>query len=822
MYTVLNSYKDNTGVTFYAVKDFSDISGNIEVVSESDLKLLVLTDLDAKTQSGEKITLSGGSLICNVEDVTDQLNAQMEEASEDYDDYYDYDDDEDEVESEEDDSDYDDLYADDEESEATDSTDEEDDDYGDYVFYGDEDEVEDAEGSIVSKLYELLTEEQRKVLKRYYLWYSQRIFTDAQKDPTLGFKNKARMIVKKQQLDRIKGDGDWRYAGWLDTGGTQYGYTCTLGHPLRYLHLAWDITIGDIEECFFGEEYNVDYEKIIQSNHCIVFGSKCIGDFFEVDKECIAALRRTQTDSLKDMAILYDIYSGGSLDEASKSFELLDEIMDKVTFKDTKGSVLKKDYVRILPAGMELLYKQFRDLGMIPPKSLVQEIRSTLVGWTDGSRYFLNKWTGHLRYPTSKLNDVLKVLVGKPYREELNNIDYRSVQLGYCTSLSEIVGAFVTVMFVYELCGIYKYNADTQKDEGGKSKPVREAFARLYNEAQSWVVSDMIYSVATIEKLLWISSHLSAFKTEWRYSIYMFEYPIDGSDSATMKASVLDEHDSLVQETLEAYKSEWGVDLLAEITLLKTGYMFFTQIARNSRNYVRKKYAEVFEANENLEFSLDNVYAKLSSTFESFENHYQTFSTTWIEAYKTRKFEEVKQKKEAERLEREEQERLAKEDESKRLEEEQKAKESVSNIDTPKKVVEYLLNSDLSSLSKDWDLPKNILETVKKSGKEPSNRQFYHIRRLYKQVSGVDYDGVGSQKEKTKLSDRPDLEKAVDYILANQELVEDCIKELPSNHTSTVSKFIGVLTSIKKWGTMSENQLPYAQAALVIFNREDK
>ena len=117
------------------------------------------------------------------------------------------------------------------------------------------------------------------------------------------------MLLLKKQLDSLKSNGDWRYAGWLDTGGTQYGYTCTLGHPLRYLHLAWDITIGDIEECFFGEEYNVDYEKIIQSNHCIVFGSKCIGDFFEVDKECVAALRRTQTDSLKDMALLYDIYS---------------------------------------------------------------------------------------------------------------------------------------------------------------------------------------------------------------------------------------------------------------------------------------------------------------------------------------------------------------------------------------------------------------------------------------------------------------------------------------------------------------------------------
>lgn len=805
MYTVLNSYKDNTGVTFYAIKDFSDTSGDIEVISESDLSLLIITDLSAKTQSGEKVEYKNNSLICNVEDVTEQLNSQMEEASEEeYDDYDDY-------------NDYD---ADEETEEDEDSYEEDEDSYEDYEFY--EDDIEDAEGSIVSKLYDLLTEEQRKVLKRYYLWYSQRIFTDAQKDPTLGFKSKARMISKKKQLDSLKGNGDWRYAGWLDTGGTQYGYTCTLGHPLRYLHLAWDITIGDIEECFFGEEYNVDYEKIIQSNHCIVFGSKCIGDFFEVDKECVAALRRTQTDSLKDMALLYDIYSSEDVESVNKSFELLDSIMAKLTLKDTKGRALKKDYISLLPSGMELLYKQFRELNMIPPKSLVQEIRSTMVGWTDGSRYFLNRWTGHLRYPTQKLNDVLSVLVSKQYKDTIALLDYKSVQLGYCSSIEEIASAFITVLFEYELCGYYKYNADTQKDEGGKSKPVREAFARLYNESLTGVVTDMTYSISTIEKLLWFCVNLSSFKNTWRHSVYTFDYPITGSDSETMQASILDEHDSTVQEISDTFKAETGVDLESEVTILKTGYMFFVQVSKNSSNYVRKKYADFFKTNEALEFSIEDIYNKLSSTFESFKNHYQTFSTTWIEAYKTKKFDEVKQKKEAERLEKEEQERLAKEEEAKRIAEKQKAKESVSNIDTPKKVVEYLLNSDLSGLSKDWDLPKNILETVKKSGKEPSDRQFYHIRRLYKQVTGVDYDGVGFIKEKTKLSDKPELEKAVDYILANQDLAEKCIKELPSNHTATTSKFLGVLTSIKRWGTMSENQLPYAQAALEVLNKEEE
>lgn len=806
MYIILNSYRDNNDTTFYAIKDFSDSTSDIEVVSESDLKLLIATNLEANTQSGENVVISGGSLICNVDDVTEQLNAQMEESSDSEDDDYDYDfyddDDEDEVVDEESDSEDDEDY------------------YGDYAFYGDEeDEVEDAEGSIVSKLYALLSEEQVKVLKRYYLWYSQRIFTDAQKDPTYGFKSKSRLAIKKGKLNTLKGDGDWRYAGWLDTGGTQYGYTCTLGHPLRYLHLAWDITIGDIEECFFGEEYNVDYEKIINSNHCIVFGSKCIGDFFEVDKDCVTALRRTQTDSLKDMAILYDIYSNEGVETASKSFELLDGIMEKIYKKDTKGRLVKSDYNEMLPSGMELLYKQFRELGMIPPKSLIQEIRSTLVGWTDGSRYFLNKWTGCLKYPTFKINEVIKTLVDKQTKSYFADLDYQHLSRGYATDISSILEAFITVMFVYEICGIYKYDADTQKDEGGRSKPVKAELASLYSMSMCSVFSDLNYDTDTLTKLAYVCKELVSFGTFWRYSTYKFEYPVEGSDCDTMSASVLDEHDLGVTDTLVAFKEETGVDVLTLVSDLKSYFSFMQRMCRNSGNYSKEKFKDKFTLDANMYFSLNEVYTKVHDTLESFKQAYNQL-LTWSEVYKERKFAEVKQKNEAERLEKEEQMRLAKEEEEKRIAEEQKAKEQNNLIDTPMKVVNYLLNSDLSSLSKDWDLPKNILETVKRSGKEPSDRQFYHIRRLYKEVSGVDYEGVGQTKRKEKLTDSPEMEKAIDYILANTDLAKACIPELAGGHKADETKFLNILQSIKKWGTMSENQLPYAQAALVVYNKE--
>ena len=93
-------------------------------------------------------------------------------------------------------------------------------------------------------MYSHLNDEQIKLLKRYYLWFSQRIFDEGkQQKRTLKVTSNPRKLQKQKELNAMRNQGGlWAYAGFIDMGyrGAEY---CTLGHPLRYVHLAWDISV---------------------------------------------------------------------------------------------------------------------------------------------------------------------------------------------------------------------------------------------------------------------------------------------------------------------------------------------------------------------------------------------------------------------------------------------------------------------------------------------------------------------------------------------------------------------------------------------------
>ena len=147
----------------------------------------------------------------------------------------------------EEDEEYEEEYEyDDEEDFGDDYNSEED---GDDGYYSDDfddgfgDDYYEEEESTVNKLYSHLNEEQIKLLKRYYLWYSQRIFDEGRKNArTLKINSSPRALQKQQNLNVLRNQGGmWAYAGFIDMGYKGADY-CTLGHPLRYVHLAWDIT----------------------------------------------------------------------------------------------------------------------------------------------------------------------------------------------------------------------------------------------------------------------------------------------------------------------------------------------------------------------------------------------------------------------------------------------------------------------------------------------------------------------------------------------------------------------------------------------------
>ncbi len=395
----------------------------------------------------------------------------------DYDDYDDYDE-EDET------SDYGDI--DEYEDEDGDEYDEEEDVYdesinSDYGDIDDYDDYEDEEESKISKLYALLTPEQVVLLKKYYLWYSQRIFTNAQKDPTLGMKDQRRLAAKKADLAQLRKTGGlWHYAGFVD-GGYYGADSCTLGHTLRYTHLAWDVTVSDIDTAFFGENYTDSFEQAVQSNNCIKFGIKCISDFFEVSPECTKALQAAQREAIKDMELMYDNYTAGLANTIINSFSLMDEFIGVVKPVDAMNALMKVNKP-ILPSGALQFYEQFRQLRMIPPKSLIQEIRDKVCGWDN------HKFTGELRiFKGFRIVNVLETLgYGKRYSifiERLKYVINKHVHRAYSGYIYKDVAYFAYLM-CYKLCGYYEYDAGIQKDEGGASRKGKTLLLTLRNEAK--------------------------------------------------------------------------------------------------------------------------------------------------------------------------------------------------------------------------------------------------------------------------------------------------------------------------------------------------
>lgn len=816
MFTVLNSYRDNNTL-LYAIRDFA--SGNdIEIVSEEELKLLVDMHLDFKDINDNIVSLSGDTLNIQVDDITDQINEDLYEPEDDsdVDDFYKaYEEDDEEEDDEEDD--YDDSEADDfyenytEDEESEEGVDFDESEIDDFYKAYEEEEDDDPEGSVVSKLYENLTEEQIKILKRYYLWYSQRLFNDAQKDPTLGLKNAGKIQAKKNALNQLRGDGDWRYAGFLDTGSKRAGYTCTLGHPIRYMHLAWDITKGDIETSFFGEDYSLDYESVIASNDCVIFGIKCIGDFFEVDSDCIRSLQAAQRESLRDMALMYDFYVNDTVEKAKESFKFMDEVVKVVSKKDIKGRTLNKDYVPIMPLSVAAFYTQFREQGMIPPKSLVQTIRSCLMGWTNGESYFSNKWTGTLYYPKDKFySEVLPVALNLrgSDKELCSKLTGNDIRYDYNSGFITYVTHFIYVAFAYEICGVYKFDAETNKDEGGRSKPVKRQLAYHYNCNTGYLFKDLAYNIDTAVKLLKLNSIISQFTNSYRTENFPVEIIVNSSSTSSLKVFMCQLNQVNLVSAINDFDKETGSDLFNILYLFTNLNLAFKQ-----GSYKRRQpFTSVLYSTDDSMFELQKVYTVVEEKYSEFLGLYEKF-LKFIEARNEKFIAEYRANEEQKKLE-----------ERKKLEEEEKAHEEKkqeqanNGVDSPMKLVEFLKNQDLTKLGSSWDLPKSILETVKKSGNEPSDRQFYHLKKLYKEISGFEYNGVeSSSNQKIDLQDRKDLKEAIDFILANENYIPECIDNL-KNASSDVVKFKDILQSILKYGKISSRQLNYAEAAKTVYD----
>lgn len=416
-------------------------------------------------------------------------------------DYYDSSDFDDDVSSEDTDDFDSDEDSDDDEDDAFDYADDEDDSEGyeqneDGYFEPLDDDYEDYEDitadtqeeSYVNKLYALLTDEQKDVLKRYYLWSSQILFGGAPTSGNLQVTKRAGGNVKKEELlEKMRQGGqDWVYAGFIDMEyhGAEH---CTFGHALRFLHFAWDVGYADLDTEFWGSDLgSINWEHInelIYSGHVIKFGIDCIGDFFDVPKENLTKIKNMQVRSLAEMKHMYTIMSDPTrYANAMASFSVFDDMV-KIVLREASAQILTHRKVADIDYNLFSFCSEFKKLGMLYPRSLVKAVQDILL-----------KRKTHSYNVAKNLNT--EVLIANLKR--VQGIDTKNLQAAIegTDARASIYGGsrgfirnYVENYFLIQLAGIYAYNPYSKdprdRDEGMKNKASRAYFNSITGTSDS-------------------------------------------------------------------------------------------------------------------------------------------------------------------------------------------------------------------------------------------------------------------------------------------------------------------------------------------------
>lgn len=417
-------------------------------------------------------------------------------------DYYDSSDFDDDVSSEDtDDFDSDEDSDDDDEDDAFDYADDEDDSEGyeqdeDGYFEPLDDDYEDYEDitadtqeeSYVNKLYALLTDEQKDVLKRYYLWSSQILFGGAPTSGNLQVTKRAGGNVKKEELlEKMRQGGqDWVYAGFIDMEyhGAEH---CTFGHALRFLHFAWDVGYADLDTEFWGSDLgSINWEHInelIYSGHVIKFGIDCIGDFFDVPKENLTKIKNMQVRSLAEMKHMYTIMSDPTrYANAMASFSVFDDMV-KIVLREASAQILTHRKVADIDYNLFSFCNEFKKLGMLYPRSLVKAVQDILLKRKTHS-YNVAK-----NLNTEVLIANLKRVQGistKNLQAAIEGTDARASIYGGSRGF---IRNYVENYFLIQLAGIYAYNPYSKdprdRDEGMKNKASRAYFNSITGTSDS-------------------------------------------------------------------------------------------------------------------------------------------------------------------------------------------------------------------------------------------------------------------------------------------------------------------------------------------------
>ena len=867
---------NDTGyVKYFCIKD-EGVDEELEFITEFELKsylgsgMLPISDVSLN-QDGS-LSYSDSLIINNLSDSSDE----DEYEDEDYEDDDDYIiDDEDYEEDIDDGIDYsdEDEYTLDEDSEddyADDGIDYDDDD----SYFLDDDDDEDEEDGTINKLYDMLNPQQVDLLKRYYLWFSERTFTKAQRLSNSEYANTLNINkridyrnMKLDTLNKMKGDENWRYAGWVHYRhkgdiecSVQMPSKVDLSkfviHKLRNAHIVWKlkqitekVETDILEQVLWGRSVYASLDEAIydgqEQGNCLVFGEKCLSDFFRIPPEGMKVIRKGQSDATHDMMLLYNIMTSDKYQEAMDSFKLGDELFTEFEVIDMlaqmigEGRIFKYDK-------LISFYKEFRGLDgksvpMLPPKTLIQELRDSLLDWDYHNFKGKEDFLAHRLSDNSKLFDYLNKLYGGKLDGFLKYL--RSDEPTISHMFLAKVKTYLEILFTYEICGFYKYTAVGHRtaiqelkkdpankgksnkeldellkgqffsdDEGGCSSAVQKEFKLMYYGVESRFLKDIEYSKNYLDKLVDALSDLP----ETTFDAYTCKKSDNDAEVIPCKIGVISEksqfgryHQRIMnQSKLDVYFSEKGI---IDYKPLEE-YLFGKSFRDCGRISFRNN-------------GIDDIVQYLGTVKSLYNEHVNSIKDWSLERanknaqdYKNQLEE---QKAEEERLAKEHEE--AKESETRKLiEKQEEEKESTvtqqnfNTYDTPNKVIEFLSKEDLSKLTdadiQRVDLMRNILNSVtRKKGIVPSEKQWFWLKKLFEGYTGHKYNGDEIKSTGVAKTDVPqDVIDKLNHLVQNRNSL--------AKNSDDEQKLFDIITTVSKTGKASERQQTYVNRAVEIYN----
>lgn len=140
-------------------------------------------------------------------------------------------------------------------------------------------------------------------------------------------------------------------------------------------------------------------------------------------------------------------------------------------------------------------------------------------------------------------------------------------------------------------------------------------------------------------------------------------------------------------------------------------------------------------------------------------------------------------------------------------------------VNTPKDLINYLHGVDLSNITDSkYELGIIFVDRFYNLDKLPSVKQFYHLKLLYKYITGKEYTGVEPDAVTQGDLDFSLVEKAIKFVEINPSIATEVMQEMKDNRYATEEKVLGIGETVLRNRRISRLQRNYIDGMIAVYN----